>query len=83
MSSWKPEIQVAGDPKWYDNAVRFKTRPEAERYAADLFSRWTSAKAWRVIESDDPVNSFWNFEDGDMVWADVDFPVRTVDDHEL
>jgi len=79
--SWKPQIQVAGDQKWYDNAVRFATRVEAEKYARDLFYRWTSAKNQRATESDDPVNASW--VEGAVVWKDVKYRQTTVDDHEL
>jgi hypothetical protein len=83
MNSWKPEIRVIDDPKWYDNAVRFKTRPEAEKYASDLFTRWTTAEGWRVVETDDPVNAFWDLETGGMVWEEVCYTPRSVEDHEL
>jgi len=79
--SWKPEIQVAGDPKWYDNAVRFKAKYEAEQYAKDLFYRWTTAKEWRVSQSEDPVTASW--VGGGLVWKVVDYKQTTVDDHEL
>jgi len=79
--SWKPEIQVAGDPKWYDNAVRFATKREAEKYAADLYNRWTTAKEWRVIEVGEPVTASW-FNDR-IEWKDVKYRQTTVDDHEL
>ncbi len=75
--SWKPEIQVAGDPKWYDNAVRFKTELEARKYAADLFYRWTSAKEWRVVKVDEPANSAW--VNGEMQWKDVKFTEQSFD----
>ena len=47
---FKAEVQVANDPKWYDNALEFKFKSEAEEYAKDLFQRWTLAIDWRVIE---------------------------------
>jgi hypothetical protein len=61
-TSWKPEVQVNGDPKWYDNALRFATKDEAIDYARDLFQRWTSTRSWRAAESDEPVNAV--FENG-------------------
>jgi hypothetical protein len=39
--------------KWCGNALRFKTKPEAETYAKDLASRWTLVTEWRVVESDE------------------------------
>ena len=47
---FKAEVQVANDPKWYDNALEFKFKSEAENYAKDLFQRWTQAVDWRVVE---------------------------------
>lgn len=54
--SWKPEVQTDNTGKWYDNALRFATKEEAEISAADLSRRWLAVKAWRASESDDPVN---------------------------
>ena len=55
--SFAAEVQTAGDgDAWTGNALRFATKPEAEEYAKDLFSRWTAVKAFRVVESTDPVN---------------------------
>lgn len=46
---YKTEVQVAGDSKWYSNAVRHAS-PEAEvEYAEDLFARWTQTVNWRVV----------------------------------
>ena len=52
--SWKPEFQIGG--KWYDNAVRFETRAEAEANAKAKFNVWTMPTDWRATESPDPVN---------------------------
>ena len=58
--SWQPEVKVAGEgDKFYSNGLRFATRKKAEDNAADLASRWTLVKAWRVVESSDPVNYQW------------------------
>jgi hypothetical protein len=54
--SFKGEVQVYSDSKWYDNALRFETHKEAEDYVIDLGWRWTSVRNTRVVESDDPVN---------------------------
>ena len=54
--SWKPEVQTFGDPKYYDNALRFATKEEAETYARNLSRRWMLVENWRAVESDDPVN---------------------------
>jgi hypothetical protein len=51
-ASWKAEVFTEG--KWYDNAIRFRTREEAELYANDLFNRWLVPTDKRAVESDDP-----------------------------
>jgi hypothetical protein len=57
--SWKPQVQVRGEPGWHSNALRFATRKEAEDNAHDLWSRWTLVTNSRAIESEDPVNYVW------------------------
>lgn len=64
--SWKPEVRVANDNKFYDNAVRFATEAEAIAYAEDLRQRWTSAREIRAAEVSDPVNAKWI--DGKVKW---------------
>lgn len=54
--SFKPEVTTGSDPKFYDNALAFATRDEAEAYAKDLFNRWTLCTGWRATESDEPVS---------------------------
>ena len=53
--SFKPEVQTGRDPKFYNNAVAFATREEAEQSAKDLMARWFLVVDWRVVESDQPV----------------------------
>lgn len=62
---WKPEVQTFGDPKYYDNALRFATKEEAEASARDLSRRWMLVENWRAVESDDPVNYILN--EGELV----------------
>ena len=64
--SWKPEVRVPVDNKWYDNAIRFETEAEAYAYARELESRWTQVREIRTSEVDDPVNADW--VDGKTVW---------------
>lgn len=59
MKSWKPEVQTGTDPKWYDNALRFATREEAQKSVDDLSRRWLLVTATRVSTSDDAVNYKW------------------------
>jgi hypothetical protein len=54
--SYKPVVKVKGDPKWYDNALRFETYKEAGNSAMDLMTRWLMVVEWGVEESSDPVN---------------------------
>jgi hypothetical protein len=54
--SWKPEVIADSSDKWTGNAVRFATEAEAKAYVFDLSMRWTSVRATRATESDDPVN---------------------------
>lgn len=52
--SWKPEVEVDGG--WHQNNLAFETKDEAERSAADLFSRWMLCTGHRAVESDQAVN---------------------------
>lgn len=56
MKSWKAEVIADSSGKWAGNACRFATKAEAERYVADLASRWILVIETRVVESDEPVN---------------------------
>lgn len=57
--SWKPEVIADSSGKWTGNALRFATSDEAECYVRDLYSRWTSVRETRVIESDELPNYRW------------------------
>ena len=57
--SYKPEFKVYGDDKFYANAVVFATKEEAEGNASAKYRAWTMAEAYRVVESDEPVNYRW------------------------
>lgn len=54
--SWKPAVEVNGDPKWSYNALRFETKEEALASAKDLMDRWLMVTAFDAHESEDPVN---------------------------
>jgi len=60
VSSFKPQVMVSNDTKWYDNALRFATQYEAEAAARDLAGRWTAVRKHRAAPSEDPVNSQWD-----------------------
>lgn len=52
--SYRPMVFVHGE--WAGNALRFASRDEADTHAYLLCNRWTLCEAFRVDESDDPVN---------------------------
>ena len=56
--SFKPEVTTDGET-FAGNALRFATEAEAEAYVSDLYCRWTSVQATRVIPSADPVTAKW------------------------
>ena len=58
--SWKPEVQVVNDDKWYGNSIRFETEREAVLNANALVRRWSQARNCRATESPDPANYRWN-----------------------
>lgn len=57
--SFKPEIKVFNDDKFYQNGQNFATYDEAFESARDRYNCWTMADAYRVVEVDSaefPVN---------------------------
>jgi len=64
--SWKPEMKVINDDKWYPNALVFETKAEAELYAKDLFNRWLISTDHRTVESDLPPN--YAYVNGELVY---------------
>lgn len=57
--SYKAEVKVSGDPKWYDNSLRFETDEEARLYGQDLFSRWMLTTEYRTVPSEDEPTYLW------------------------
>ena len=57
--SFKPQVQTDSSGNWYDNALRFATREEAEANASNLADRWFLVTDYRAVESEDPVNYAW------------------------
>jgi len=48
------------DKSWMkNNALRFSTKEEAEKYIHNLMMRWMAVRKTRVIESPDKVNYKW------------------------
>lgn len=75
--SFKPMIKTINDPKFYENALRFATREEAEVSAKDTYGRWLSATEWRVDESDQPVNYRIDMETMVMTAVEVEDALTT------
>lgn len=57
--SYKPEVQVNGQPEWVGNALRFATEAEALANVRNLMMRWMLVTDTRVVESTDPINYAW------------------------
>lgn len=54
-SSYKVEVIADDSGQWATNGLHFATVAEAAAYGADLYSRWTSVRTWRVAPSPDAV----------------------------
>jgi len=57
--SFKYEIKVSGDEKWYSNSVVFATANEANEAGKDKYMCWSLAEAYRVVETDETPNYLW------------------------
>lgn len=58
--SFRAEVKVYGESGYNGNALRFRTKKEAESYAKDLAGRWSLVDKWRVVGRDpSPVNYKW------------------------
>ena len=68
--SYKTEIRVSGDPKYYPNGVTFAFEEEAKEYGLYKLSTWSMAENFRVVQSDEPVNYAWDSTRG-LVDAEV------------
>src|SRR5215510_11366266 len=55
MTSWKPQVQVAGE--WSSNSLVFATEAEAKLSADQLMMRWFSVQDSRAVESSEAVNA--------------------------
>jgi hypothetical protein len=59
--SFKTEIKVFNDPKFYPNGIAFETENEAEAYGSyKMGTWWPRSHAYRVVESTEPVNYRWD-----------------------
>jgi hypothetical protein len=59
MPSFKVELIADTTGEWYGNQPRFATAEEAELYASDISSRWTSVRQSRVVPDEQPANYVW------------------------
>lgn len=64
--SWKPEVQVVNDPKWYNNNLAFETEEEAKYSALELADRWMAVVETRAVESDQVANYRIDLKTGEM-----------------
>lgn len=63
--SWKSGVKTSGDTDFVFNALRFKTKGEAERYVHDLMWKWFAVTETTVAKSSDLVN--YKYVDGKVV----------------
>lgn len=54
--SYKVEVIADNSGEWCSNSLRFKTEAEAKEYGANLASRWTAVREWRVVPSEEGPN---------------------------
>ncbi len=59
-TSWKAEVCAQGE--WCSNGLRYATQKEAETAGDELLSRWFVPTDSRAAESEDPVNTRFNFD---------------------
>jgi hypothetical protein len=62
--SYKCEIKVLHDQKYYQNAVSFATEEEAKAYGRNKLCFWTVSEDFRVVESTESVNYRWDHLEG-------------------
>jgi hypothetical protein len=54
--SFAMEVIADSSGNWAGNSCRYATEDEAKDAGAELFSRWTAVREWRVVPSEDEVN---------------------------
>ena len=59
--NYKTEVFV--DNQWCGNALRFATEAEAVEYGKELLSRWFVPSDSRAVQTEDPVNYVFNFDE--------------------
>ncbi len=71
---YKVEVSTGNPNRWDTNRLLFRTREQAELYAADLASRWTLVADWRVREATADES---DRDRGSLDMVDQRFPVAT------
>lgn len=54
--SYKVGVKGRTCTEWAYNALRFKSKDDAEQWGRDLYARWTGCHQWEVHPSDDEPN---------------------------
>lgn len=49
---FKVEVIADDSGTFAGNAIRFADTESAERYARDLYFRWTAVRQWRVVDTE-------------------------------
>ena len=64
MANFKYGMILKGQAEPSFNAVVLATREEADDAARELMSRWFVPTGWDVVESDEPVNYTFDWDNG-------------------
>lgn len=61
--SWKMEVETVGSHgEWNTNNCAYETEAEALEAGSELMSRWRLVIGYRAVQSDQPVNYWFDFE---------------------
>ena len=62
--SWMIEVHTIyhGKDDWASDMLRFATSEEADNHGSELLSRWYTPDKYRVVETDDPINYRFDFD---------------------
>jgi len=68
---FRVDCAVRGESRYASNALTFATVEDAEKYAADLFSRWTMLETWRVVPVETPEKEAISMEPDNQPFVDI------------